>query len=89
MALTNIGCEKAKAKDKDYKLYDEKGLYLLVKNTGAKYWRMDGTLPASRARRQPVLDSHATRAGSDGYVYVVNTQLHPNFAYHRDTSSLS
>lgn len=29
-----------KPKDKDYKESDEKGLYLLVKKTGGKYWRM-------------------------------------------------
>jgi len=28
-----------KAKDKDYKISDEKGLYLLVKKNGSKYWR--------------------------------------------------
>ena len=28
-----------KPKDKDYKLTDEKGLYLLVKKNGSKYWR--------------------------------------------------
>ncbi len=31
---------QAKPKDKDYKLFDGKGLYLLVKKNGAKYWRM-------------------------------------------------
>ncbi len=40
MALTDPKIKQAKAKDKDYKLSDEKGLFLLVKKTGAKYWRM-------------------------------------------------
>jgi hypothetical protein len=29
----------SKAKDKDYKLSDGKGLYLLIKKNGSKYWR--------------------------------------------------
>ncbi len=39
MALTARQVETAKPKDKDYKLSDERGLYLLVKTTGARYWR--------------------------------------------------
>jgi len=39
MALTATAIKNAKPRDKDYKLYDEKGLYLLVKKNGAKYWR--------------------------------------------------
>ncbi len=40
MPLTDRQAKAALAKDKDYKLSDEKGLFLLVKKTGAKYWRM-------------------------------------------------
>lgn len=39
MALTEIQIRQAKAKEKDYKLHDEKGLFLLVKTTDARYWR--------------------------------------------------
>ena len=39
--LTEIGVKSAKAGDKQYKLYDEKGLYLIVKPNGGKYWRFD------------------------------------------------
>jgi integrase len=38
--LTETAVKQAKAKAKDYKLADEKGLYLLVTKTGAKYWRL-------------------------------------------------
>ncbi|WP_273403993.1 integrase arm-type DNA-binding domain-containing protein [Actinobacillus porcinus] len=38
-ALTNTEVNNAKAKEKDYKLMDGKGLFLLVKKTGAKVWR--------------------------------------------------
>ena len=38
--LTDIQVRTAKPKDKQYKLTDGGGLYLLVKPTGARYWRM-------------------------------------------------
>ena len=40
MALTDLAAKKAKPRDKDYKLSVERGLYLHVKTSGAKYWRM-------------------------------------------------
>lgn len=40
-ALTNTEVNNAKAKEKDYKLMDGKGLFLLVKKTGAKIWRFN------------------------------------------------
>lgn len=40
MALKAAQVDKAPARDKTYKLFDEKGLYLQVTKTGAKYWRM-------------------------------------------------
>lgn len=40
MALTGPGVKQALPRDKDYKLSDERGLYLLVKTSGAKYWRL-------------------------------------------------
>ncbi|MDP3520383.1 MAG: integrase arm-type DNA-binding domain-containing protein [Hydrogenophaga sp.] len=40
MPLTDVTARQALPKDKDYKLSVEKGLYLLVRTTGAKYWRM-------------------------------------------------
>lgn len=39
MPLTDRACRQAKARAKDYKLSDEKGLYLLVHRNGSKYWR--------------------------------------------------
>ncbi|MBA2409324.1 MAG: DUF4102 domain-containing protein [Gammaproteobacteria bacterium] len=42
MALTDRTIQtKAKPADKAFKLADGHGLYLLVKPTGGKYWRMD------------------------------------------------
>ena len=39
MPLTDIQAKAAKAKEKTYRLSDEKGLYLEVTKTGRKYWR--------------------------------------------------
>jgi integrase len=40
MALTDTQARKALAGERDYKLADSGGLYLLVRRTGAKSWRM-------------------------------------------------
>src|SRR5690606_11149781 len=39
MALTDRACKMASPREKDYKLADEIGMYLLVTRTGGKYWR--------------------------------------------------
>ena len=41
MSLSDTAVRNAKAKTSQYKLADEKGLYLLVVATGGKLWRMD------------------------------------------------
>jgi len=40
MALSFKQAQSVEVRNKDYKLDDEKGLYLLVKRNGAKYWRV-------------------------------------------------
>ncbi|EIY0218831.1 Arm DNA-binding domain-containing protein, partial [Escherichia coli] len=40
MPLTVRQIESAKPADKDYKLSDGQGLYLLVKKSGARYWNL-------------------------------------------------
>lgn len=40
MALSDTRVKTAKPGEKDYKIYDEKGLFLLVKVNGSKYWRL-------------------------------------------------
>jgi integrase len=40
MALTDIAIRAAKPKEKQYKLSDSAGLYILIKPNGSKYWRM-------------------------------------------------
>lgn len=54
MPLTDAAAKQAKPRDKDYKLTDGGGMFLLVKKDGSKYWRLkyrfDGkeTLVAAR-----------------------------------------
>lgn len=40
MPLTDLEVRQSKPRDKDYKLSDAKGLYLLVKTSGTKYLRL-------------------------------------------------
>ncbi|EBU0430704.1 tyrosine-type recombinase/integrase [Salmonella enterica] len=40
MSLNARQVETCKPKEKEYKLFDERGLYLLVKPNGSRYWRM-------------------------------------------------
>lgn len=40
MPLSDVKIKNAKPRDKDYKLSDEKGLYLLIRSNGSKYWRL-------------------------------------------------
>lgn len=40
MALSDTKVKSAKPAEKDYKLYDERGLFMLVKTNGSKYWRL-------------------------------------------------
>lgn len=46
--LSATAISKAKSKEKDYKLSDGKGLYLLVTAKGGKYWRFDYSLNGKR-----------------------------------------
>lgn len=46
--LTDPKCEAAKPRDKDYKLSDGQGLYLLVKPSGVKTWRLKFVRPDGR-----------------------------------------
>jgi len=40
MSLTDVSVRNAKAREKDYKLSDSKGLYLLVTRAGGRLWRL-------------------------------------------------
>lgn len=40
MALTDVGVRNAKPKDKLYRLFDERGMYLEISAAGGKWWRL-------------------------------------------------
>jgi integrase len=48
MPLSDIAIKKAKPKDKAYRLYDERGLYLEVSPAGGKLWRFKYRLPKEK-----------------------------------------
>ncbi|CAG1021033.1 Prophage integrase IntS [Patescibacteria group bacterium] len=47
-ALTDTAIRNAKPKDKDYRLSDGQGLYILIKTNGAKWWRFDYSFDGKR-----------------------------------------
>lgn len=51
MPLTEMAVKKASPKEKNYKLSDEKGMFLFVMTNGRKYWRLKYRHPATRKER--------------------------------------
>lgn len=48
MALTELQCRKAEAKEKQYRLSDANGLSLIIDPNGQKYWSVRFTVNGSR-----------------------------------------
>jgi len=48
MPLTNTAINAAKPRQKQYRLTDGQGMYLLIKTSGKKYWRLDYILHGKR-----------------------------------------
>ncbi len=46
--LTDVAIRNARPQDKDVRLNDGSGLYLLIKPNGAKWWRFDYTISKKR-----------------------------------------
>ena len=46
--LQDITIRSSKPKEKDYRLSDGDGLYILIKTTNAKWWRLDYTFNSTR-----------------------------------------
>ena len=69
MALTNIAINKAAPKNKSYRLYDEKGLYLEVTPAGGKLWRLKYRFGGKEKRlamgAHPEISLKAARAARD------------------------
>ncbi len=56
MGLSAVAIKAAKGRDKQYKLADSGGLYLLVLPSGQRYWRMNylSSLRSVSAKLKPV-----------------------------------
>ena len=55
MPLTELQVKQAKPRDKDYKLSDEKGMFLLVSKSGGRYWRFKYRHPHTKKERKLAL----------------------------------
>ncbi|WP_193166126.1 tyrosine-type recombinase/integrase [Microbulbifer hainanensis] len=55
MPLTELQVKQAKPRDKDYKLSDEKGMFLLVTKSGGRYWRLKYRHPHTKKERKLAL----------------------------------
>ncbi|WP_334079116.1 tyrosine-type recombinase/integrase [Microbulbifer sp. M83] len=51
MALTELQVRQARPREKDYKLSDEKGMFLLITKKGARYWRFKYRHPHTKRER--------------------------------------
>lgn len=82
MALTNTACLNAKPDERDYKKSDEKGLYLLVKATGGRWWRFDYTFEGKRKTvsmgTYPEITLKAAREKRDEARRMVATGIDPS-----------
>lgn len=69
MALTEIAIKNAKPRDKNYKLSDVLGLYLLIRPSGSKMWRYDYVFRGKRKTfalgRYPEVTLHNARRERD------------------------
>lgn len=85
--LTNTEIERAKPKEKDYKLSDGQGLFLLVKATGAKLWRFNYykpfTEPPKRTEtslgKYPDVTLAQARKVRDEYLALLAKEIDPQF----------
>lgn len=50
MALSDTALRNAKPTEKPFKLYDERGLYLIVNPNGGKWWRLKYRLDGKEKR---------------------------------------
>ncbi|MGY4675943.1 integrase arm-type DNA-binding domain-containing protein [Ursidibacter arcticus] len=89
--LTNTEVEKAKRKEKDYKLMDGQGLFLLIKSNGPKLWRFNYykpfTNPPKRTEislgKYPDVSLAQARKTRDEYLALLAQDIDPQI--HRKT----
>lgn len=82
MALTNIAINKASPKNKPYRLYDEKGLYLEVTPAGGKLWRLKYRFGGKEKRlamgAYPEISLKAARAARDEAKALLANNIDPS-----------
>ena len=83
MALTDIAIKNAKPADKQYKLYDQEGLFLIVKPSGGKLWRLKyrhhGKEQQLTIGTYPVVGLKEARAKRDDARKMIADGLNPSF----------
>ncbi len=83
MALSDTAIRAAKPKRKQFKLYDEGGLYLIVKPSGGKLWRLKyrhlGKELALSLGRYPAVGLKEARAGRDQARKLIASGKNPAF----------
>ena len=102
--LTELGIRKAKAGKKDKKLFDGKGLFLLVTTKGRKYWRLKyrynkkekllsfGVWPEIsliEAREKTDQAKHAIKAGNDPSIIRKNLKFNKQIDQSNTFGSIS
>jgi hypothetical protein len=65
MALTDTAIRKAKPAAKEWKLADERGLYLLVTPNGSKLWRLKYRYRGQEKAGARQLSGHGAQARAD------------------------
>ena len=82
MALTNIAINKASPKNKPYRLYDEKSLYLEVTPAGGKLWRLKYRFGGKEKRlamgAYPEISLKAARAARDEAKALLANNIDPS-----------
>lgn len=80
--LSDIECRKAQAKTKDYKLYDEGNLRLLIRKTGTKVWqypyKLNGKENIYTIGQYPLISLTDARKHRDSIRSLVEQGLSPN-----------
>lgn len=84
MKLTDPAVKNAAAKEKQYTLFDEKGLFLLVKPTGSKLWRwkyrVDGKEKRLALGAYPEVSLKAARDARDAHRVALKAGTDPGAA---------
>lgn len=91
MSLSEVAIRAAKPRDRQYKVYDEKGLYLLVKPNGGRLWRFKyvhaGTEKLLSLGVYPDVPLKLARERRDAARKQVATHIDPSVLRHAEKSA--